>query len=130
MSKPALLLYDPIGSAWVPKLKQYCAVQGLRLRPVEKSDLNRTVGALAQRLAAPAAENLPEGSLESSPAIPEPLLIFCSLTNAQLDRLLSALRRMEVPRSVLKAVLTPDNAGWPLSALYQELCRERQAMGG
>lgn len=124
MSKPALLLYDPIGSAWVPKLKQYCAVQGLRLRPVEKSDLNRTVGALAQGLAAP------ESATEKAPAIPEPILIFCSLSNAQLDRLLAALRRMEVPRSVLKAVLTPDNAGWPLSALYQELCRERQAMEG
>lgn len=123
MSKPALLLYDPLDSPWVPKLKQYCAVQGLRLCPVEASDLNRTVGALAQGLA-PA-----DPPMGQSPAIPEPLLIFCSLSNAQLDRLLAALRRMEAPRSVLKAVLTPDNAGWTLSALYQELCRERQAMG-
>lgn len=130
MAKPALLLYDPIGSAWVPKLKQYCAVQGLRLRPVEASGLGRTVGALAQGLAAPAGENAPEGFVESSPAVSEPLLIFCSLSNAQLDRLLAALRRMEVPRTVLKAVLTPDNAGWSLSALYRELCRERQAMEG
>lgn len=125
MPKPALLLYDPLDSPWVPKLKQYCAVQGLRLRPLEKNDLNRAVGSLAQGLAAPAAE----GSAARAPAIPEPLLIFCSLSSAQLDRLLAALRRMEVPRSVLKAVLTPDNAAWTLSALYQELCRERQAMG-
>lgn len=130
MAKPTLLLYDPLNSPWVPKLKQHCAIQGLRLRPVEAPDLNRTVGALAQGLAAPAAENGPESSATKAPAIPEPLLIFCSLSNAQLDRLLAALRRMEVPHSVLKAVLTPDNAGWPLSALYQELCRERQAMGG
>lgn len=122
MAKSALLLYDPLGSPWVPKLKQYCAVQGLRLRLVEKSDLNRTVGALAQGLA-------PAGEVPAAPPVLEPMLIFCSLSNAQLDRLLAALRRMEVPRSVLKAVLTPDNAGWPLSALYQELCRERQAMG-
>lgn len=130
MAKPTLLLYDPLNSPWVPKLKQHCAIQGLRLRPVEAPDLNRTVGTLAQGLAAPAAENGPESSAAKAPIIPEPLLIFCSLSNAQLDRLLAALRRMEVPRSVLKAVLTPDNAGWPLSALYQELCRERQAMGG
>lgn len=126
MAKPTLLLYDPLNSPWVPKLKQHCAIQGLRLRPVEKSDLGRAVGALAQGLAAPAAES----SAAKAPAIPEPLLIFCSLSSAQLDRLLAALRRMEVPRSVLKAVLTPDNAAWTLSALYQELCRERQAMGG
>lgn len=121
MAKPVLLLYDPLASAWAPKLKQYCAIQGLRLRPVEASDLGRSVGALAQGLS-------PAGDVPAAPSVPEPMLIFCSLSNAQLDRLLAALRRMEVPRSVLKAVLTPDNAGWPLSALYQELCRERQAL--
>lgn len=122
MAKPALLLYDPLGSPWAPKLKQYCAIQGLRLRPVEASDLGRSLSPLAQGLA-------PAGEIPAAPPIPEPMLIFCSLSNAQLDRLLTALRRMEVPRSVLKAVLTPDNAAWTLSALYQELCRERQAMG-
>lgn len=125
MAKPALLLYDPLGSAWTPKLKQYCAVQGLPLRLVEASGLGRTLSSLAQGLAAPAKE--PSAPI---PAVPEPLIIFCSLSNAQLDRLLAALRRMEVPRWVLKAVLTPGNAGWTLSALYQELCRERLAMGG
>lgn len=128
MAKPALLLYDPLGSAWVPKLKQYCAIQGLRLHPVEASDLGRTVGALAQGLA-PAAP-FEGGSAGQPSAVSEPLIIFCSLSNAQLDRLLAALRRMEVPRSVLKAVLTPGNAGWTLAALYRELCRERQAMEG
>lgn len=122
MAKPALLLYDPLGSPWAPKLKQYCAIQGLRLRPVEASDLGRSLSPLAQGLA-------PAGEIPAAPSVPEPMLIFCSLSNAQLDRLLTALRRMEVPRSVLKAVLTPDNAGWTLFALYQELCRERQAMG-
>lgn len=121
MAKPALLLYDPLGSAWVPKLKQYCAIQGLRLRVVEASDLGRAVGALAQGSA-------PAGEVSAPAPIPEPMLIFCSLSNAQLDRLLSALRRAEAPRSLLKAVLTPTNAGWSLSSLYQELCRERQAM--
>ncbi len=89
---------------------------------VEASDLGRTVGALAQGLAAPA------GEAPAAAPIPEPMLVFCSLSSAQLDRFLSALRRMEAPRSVLKAVLTPANAGWSLSALYRELCRERQAM--
>lgn len=128
MAKPALLLYDPLNSPWVPKLKQYCAVQGLRLHPVEASGLGRTVGALAQGLA-PAAP-FEGGSADRPPAVSEPLIIFCSLSNAQLDRLLAALRRMEVPRSVLKAVLTPGNADWTLAALYRELCRERQAMEG
>lgn len=121
MPKATLLLYDPTDAPWIPKLKQHCAIQGLRLRPVEPSDLGRTVSVLAQGLAA-------AGDVPVVPPVPEPMLLFCFLSSAQLDRMLSALRRIGVPRTVLKAVLTPDNAGWTLSALYDELCRERQAM--
>ncbi len=123
MSKPTILLYDPNRSPWAGKLKQLCAVQGLRLRPVEESDLGRAVGALSMGLA-PAGETPP-----SSP-LPEPVLVLCGLTGPQLDRLLAGLRRIEVPRSVLKAVLTPNNALWTFSALYGELCRERLSMTG
>lgn len=130
MAKPTLLLYDPLGAAWTPKLKQHCAIQGLRLRLIGTSDLDRTVSALAQGLAAP-VPSAGDASGENAPVsvVNEPILVFCFLSNAQLDRLLATLRRMAVPRTVLKAVLTPDNASWSLSALYQELCRERLAIG-
>ncbi len=121
MPKPAVLLYDPANSPWVLKFKQFCAVQGLRLRPVEADSPDRTVGALAQGLA-------PAGEAPAVPAISEPMLVFCSVTETQLDRCLAALRKAGAPRSVLKAVLTADNAGWTLSALYEELCKERLAM--
>ncbi len=51
------------------------------------------------------------------------------LTAGQLDRLLAALQKAGVPRTCLKAVLTPTNAQWTLRALYQELCRERERLG-
>lgn len=121
MAKPTLLLYDPGNSPWVPKLKQHCAIQGLRLRLVEPTDLGRTVSALAQGLA-------PVEQPSASATVAEPMLIFCSLTNAQLDRILAALRKAEAPRTLLKAVLTPTNASWTLAALYGELCRERESM--
>ena len=127
MAKPTLLLYDPSGSLWAPHLKQYCAIQGLRLCPVDASGLGCSVGALARGFSAPAVESAPG---EKMPIVPEPMLVFCSFTNAQLDRMLAALRRIEAPRSLLKAVLTPDNAAWSFAALYYELCRERLAMGG
>lgn len=121
MPKAAVLLYDPASSPWVPKLKQFCAVQGLRLRPVDAGGLARTVSALAQGLA-------PAGEVPAVAAVPEPMLVFCYLTGNQLDRCLAALRKAGAPRNVLKAVLTADNAGWTLSALYEELCKERLAM--
>lgn len=121
MPKPSLLLYDPASSPWTPKLKQFCAIQGLRLRPVSAADLRRTAGALAQGLA-------PAGEVPAAGEVPEPMLVFCYLTGNQLDRCLAALRRMAVPRTVLKAVLTADNSTWSFSELYQELCKERLAM--
>ena len=121
MSKPVLLLYDPLSSPWVGKVKQTCAVQGLRLRVLEGADLGRPLSVLAMGLAG-------EGASPDTPPVPEPMLIFCGLPEGNLDRMLSALRRMGVPRTVLKAVLTPHNAGWTVRALYTELCSERAAL--
>ncbi|MDE6108093.1 MAG: DUF3783 domain-containing protein [Oscillospiraceae bacterium] len=122
MPKPVILFYDPTSVPWGLKLKQYCALQGLRLCPVETGKLGRTVGALAGGAAA---------TPESAPAspIPEPLLVFCHLTEPQFNRLLATLRK-EGAGNCLKAILTPINADWSLSTLYRELCRERLSMGG
>lgn len=123
MNNACILLYDPVSSPWAGKVKQYCAIQSLRLRVVERSQLSHSVGALARGTAA-------EPLSPSVPAVPEPVLVFCGLHGAQLDHMLAALRRMEVPRSVMKAVLTPTNAAWTFAALYSELCRERSAVEG
>ena len=123
MNNPCVLLYDPLSSPWAGKVKQYCAIQSLRLRVVDKAQLGCGVGALAHGTAA-------GGASAPVPAVPEPVLVFCGLHGPQLDHMLSALRRMEVPRGVMKAVLTPTNAAWSFAALYAELCRERAAVEG
>ena len=123
MNSPCVLLYDPLSSPWAGRVKQYCAIQSLRLRVVERGQLGQSVGALARGTAA-------GGVSTPVPAVPEPVLVFCGLHSAQLDHMLSALRRMEVPRTVMKAVLTPTNAAWSFAALYGELCRERTAVEG
>ena len=79
------------------------------------------VGALAE------GRKAPEGAGEH-PALPEPVLVFCGVGSAQLDRLLQALRKLGLPRTCLKAVLTGENAGWTFSQLYEELTRERSAL--
>ena len=55
------------------------------------------------------------------------MLVLCGLTGAQLDALLSALRRSRelIP---LKAVVTEDNAAWSSIKLHDELFREHEAM--
>lgn len=120
MSNPTILFYSPTPQPYAPKLRQLCAVQGIRLRAVESADLDRPLSALSQGL--PTAEPLPAGE-----ALPEPVLIFCYFSDKQLDRVLLSLRRLQA--FCLKAVLTPTNAGWTLRGLYKELCRERSQLG-
>lgn len=115
MSNPVVLFYDPVSSPWAGKLKTICAIQGLRLRQVENDQLNRPLLSLLSGKSA-------ETQRPASP-LPEPMMVFCQLTEPQLDRLLPALRRERV--FCLKAVLTPTNAGWTFSELYRELVKER-----
>ena len=44
------------------------------------------------------------------------------------QQFLLALKRAKLPPVALKAVLTPTNSRWNPSQLYQELCREREAL--
>lgn len=121
MSAPTILFYTPVPQPYAPKLMQLCAVQGIRLRPVEEAGLDRPLSALAQGLRP--SEPLPAGG-----SLPEPLLVFCHFSDRQLDRALPSLRKLQV--LCLKAVLTPTNAQWTLRELYGELCAERSQLGG
>lgn len=120
MPNPAILFYSPAPMPYAPKLRQLCAVQGIRLRVAETGDLGRPLSALAQGLHSAEALNAGE-------ALPEPLLVFCHFSDKQLDRALLSLRRIQV--FCLKAVLTPANAEWTLRELYGELCKERSQLG-
>lgn len=120
MPAPTILFYSPTPQAYAPKLMQLCAIQGIRLRPVENADLDRPLSALAQGLP-------PEAAVSPGEPLEEPLLVFCHFSEKQLDRALPSLRRIQV--FCLKAVLTPTNARWTLRALHGELCRERSQLG-
>lgn len=121
MPKQVLLCYEPVAQPWGTGLRKVCAIQGLRFRTVETADLGRTVGELA------GGARGAEGG-EPHPALPEPILVFCGVGSAQLDRLLQALRKLGLPRTCLKAVLTAENANWSFFQLYQELTQERTAL--
>ena len=118
MAGETVLLYNCSGPQW-SKLRQVFVMQKLRMKAVEPGQYGLP---LAQVL---------EGSGESAGAEEEfsdPMLVFCSLTGPQLDRLLGAMKRAKLPPIPLKAVLTPTNRDWTSQQLWQELRREHQAM--
>lgn len=118
MAGETVLLYNCSGPQW-SKLRQVFVMQKLRMKAVEPGQYGLS---LAQVL---------EGSGESAGVEEEfsdPMLVFCSLTGPQLDRLLGAMKRAKLPPISLKAVLTPTNRDWTSQQLWQELRREHQAM--
>ena len=122
MAGETVLLYNCSGPQW-SKLRQVFVMQKLRMKAVDPGQYGLP---LAQVL---------EGSGESAGVEEEfsdPMLVFCSLTGPQLDRLLGAMKRAKLPPIPLKAVLTPTNREWDSVALHaelwQELRREHQAM--
>ena len=121
MPTPAILFYTPSPVPYASKLFQLCAVQGIKLRAVETSDLDCPLSSLAQ--GGQGTDPLPVRE-----ALPEPVLVFCHLSDRQLDQALLALRKLKA--FCLKAVLTPTNSQWTLGMLYQELVKERAQLSG
>ena len=118
MAGETVLLYNCSGPQW-SKLRQVFVMQKLRMKAVEPGQYGLP---LAQVL---------EGSGETAGVEEEfsdPMLVFCSLTGPQLDRLLGAMKRAKLPPIPLKAVLTPPHRDWTSQQLWQELRREHQAM--
>lgn len=124
---PTLLLYTPQRPAWLGKLRGSLTPLGVRLRAVTAEELDAAVGTLAGLTELTAGED-PAG--EAPEEVAEPVLVLCHMPDSGLNALLNKLRQAGVPRSVLKAVLTPSNAAWSFRALYGELCLERRAMAG
>ncbi|MCI8524717.1 MAG: DUF3783 domain-containing protein [Oscillospiraceae bacterium] len=121
MAMPVILAYH-LSPERLGRIRALCAVEKLRLRPVAPSEYGRSVGALAGLLPLSDAA-APVGKIS------EEMLVLCGLDEAALNRFLQAFRRLGVPPVALKAVLTPTNAAWNALTLYQELRREREAMG-
>ena len=108
---------DPMLSA----VRRAALPMKLRVRTAGPGQTGQTLGFLLGR----------RGYVEQpgeAPELPEPILVLDSFTGGRMDILLRALARAKVPRSVFKAVVTATNVDWTLSALWQELQKEREAL--
>jgi len=120
MSVPTVLFYRLDGERGA-RIRTLCVMQRLRVRAVAPEEYGEPIAALAG-LAPLAGEAAPgEGFTDE-------MLVFCGLSDAQLDRFLRDFRRAGLAPVALKAVLTPDNARWSSVRLREELSREHEAM--
>ena len=104
------------------KLRQIFAMLRLRMRPVTPDKYHLTLAELADGKGEPL-----EDASDVKP-VPERMLVFCGLNQVLLAQVLEVIRLAKLPPIPMKAVLTMNNLQWNTMQLYEELCREREAM--
>lgn len=102
------------------KIKMAAVKLGLCIHTVSPDEFTLPLGRLVGLPAYADAEPL-EGE-----SFTQEMLIFHNFTEPQLDAFLAEIRRAGGVR--LKAVVTPTNASWCISALYHELEAEHAAI--
>lgn len=98
---------------------------GISHRAVAPGEVTQTIGYLA---GLPGQCPSPKPLVLPVPA--QPMMVLCALSRERMDLLFNTMRAHGAPPPDRKAILTPTNMGWTLSALYDELGREHRAMHG
>ncbi|MBR0369022.1 MAG: DUF3783 domain-containing protein [Clostridia bacterium] len=104
------------------RMRGLAAALGIRVKAVPPESFATPIGAMLGIPAGPADAPAEAGCFS------DPMLLMCSLNEAQFNRFLQLLRGPGLPRIPLKAVLTPHNVGWNAFQLHAELSREHEAM--
>ncbi len=113
----AVFYYAPTPSDKESALRALCARLGIRFKTIAADEAGQKLGALV---------GLPGFTADAPPAdaLADELLILHRFADRKIDAFLAAMRKAEIPRIALKAVVTEHNAEWSLTALAAELQRE------
>lgn len=127
-----------LDSRQVRLLKSVLIQMGVRIKNIRPEQAEETVGCLAgiTQLKKEEKEIPKEGEKagpneenpgEKPAGMDQDVLILHQFTGGRIDQLLLGLKKAGVPKIGLKAVITPENAGWTFSHLYEELKKEHEA---
>lgn len=108
----------------IPEIPVLCMYLKLRCHLAGPADFFKS----AEEILAGKSENLTTEMFSENFGT-EPMLILCNLSARSMNSFLSELKKRGI-RIPLKAALTPTNAKWKLSFLYEELRNEHKALTG
>lgn len=126
----------------VRQLKSVMVRMGVRIKNIEPGQILESVGYLAGMPGYRSAEESagsgrePEAAQKADmptaeqerPVIDQDILVLRNFTSGRMDFLFYNLKKAGVPKIDLKAVITPQNAGWTFYHLYQELKEEHAVL--
>ncbi len=119
ISKP-LVLGFALDAKQSGNLRLMCMRHKLRFLIIPQEDHAQTIGALCGISAR--AENT-----DPSVTLPEGMLLFAGLSDAQLSAFINDCRKQKTARPSLMAILTETNAAWTPLLLWSQLAEEREA---
>lgn len=118
-----ILFYNLNPPDVMKKWKGICFRMGIRVKEVVPEQFHQPLGYLVGLPGFEAAEPTSQPDTFS-----EPMLVLQKFTGKRMEELWRQSKKAGVPNVPLKAVLTVHNSTWDSVTLYQELCRERQAL--
>lgn len=125
--KPTILLYNFTDRKRKTKISGFCAMNGIRVRVVEKEEYGHPLMSLLELQAeAVLEESQIRPSAQTPGELEEEMLVMCGL-EAKTNSLLAYLRRERVIVP-LKAMLTPVNQRWNSLELYGEIREEHRQL--
>ena len=137
MPRPTILAFN-LSDARLSKLRFLCMKLGTLVKVVPQEDFTQPIAALAglaERCLPPLGEEIGQSPAgEDAPEATEPfaeeMIVFCHMSNMQLNSFLKTAKQQRIPPFPLKAILTPTNAAWTAAQLCAELKEERAAIEG
>lgn len=119
---PTILFYN-LNNSKGKQIKLLCMRLKIRIKPVDPTDYALPVGALL------GMENITLAESDTSTDdFADEMLVFSGFTSGMLDHFLNEYRKMRIPKTDLKAILTEHNISWSSYALHRELQKEHDAM--
>ncbi len=119
--KPPVLLCFNLPAEKAAKIRLLAMRLGVRVRPVEPTELGETLAVLC-------GWEPPAGAVDQVEPFGDEMLVLANFSGTQLNEFLGGFRRGQIPPVALKAVLTDTNLHWSAAALHGELAQEHQAL--
>lgn len=122
--KETVLLYNFTDKKRALMVRQALLPLGIRLKPVQREEYLKPIGALVSPGTAKDSQDKPY----DGPGFTDEMLLMAGFTSGRIDTLIQALRRWGVGKIDYKAVLTDTNRDWDSLKLYEEIRKEHEAM--
>lgn len=121
--KPTILLFNFNDKTELQKLTAAFLPLGVRIKKIKKAEYLQPLGVFVSNTEITSVEEEYRGE-----ELKDRMILMSDISGNKLDQVLFAIRRSDIKRIPYKAVLTQTNQHWNAIQLFEELCKEHEAI--